>query len=259
MDLLLGAGACVNVTNLYGETPITMAAKTKKGCQSLEALITAGADVNILDPNGKPLLISAISKCTGRDTKLLINAGADVNTVDVNSNTALIITAEQNVDQGVECAKLLLKAGATINLINNKGRNALYSHIYKCADWNKQPDRTMVLLLYAAGETLDGVRFDDVPLDILNCLNEMDISLADILQTEKSSNQLQEVNTHYLDYMISFSENHQICLKSLCREKIRKCLLNLNRSQHLFYRVPKLGLPAALTQFMLFGISLDEK
>ena len=100
--------------------------------------------------------------------------------------------------------------------------------------------------------------FDDVSVDILNCLNEMEISLADTLQKEKSSNQLQELNTRYLDYMISYSENHQICLKSLCREKIRKCLLNVNRSQHLFYRVPKLGLSAALNQFMLFGISLDE-
>ena len=51
--------------------------------------------MNILDPNGKPLLTRAISKCTGRDTKFFINAGADVNVVDVNNNTALIIIARR--------------------------------------------------------------------------------------------------------------------------------------------------------------------
>ena len=89
----------------------------------------------------------------------------------------------------------------------------------------------------------------DGPYAILICARQ--------LRTDQSSNQLQDANTRYLDY-INFYGMHQICLKSLCREKIRKCLPNLNRCQHLFYRVPKLGLPAALTQFMLFGISPDE-
>ena len=153
--------------------------------------------MNILDPGGKTVLISAISKCTSEGShELLLSAGAGVNAVDVNKNTGLIIAAEQNVDHGADCVKLLIKAGAIINLINNKGLNALCCHIYKCADWNKPPDRTMVLLLYAAGETLDGVTFNDVPFDILNCLEEMDISLADILQREKSRNQVHKMSTH---------------------------------------------------------------
>ena len=50
VNLLLKAGADVNVTNLYEETPIIMAAKTRNGCQSLEALIKAGARCEHLRP-----------------------------------------------------------------------------------------------------------------------------------------------------------------------------------------------------------------
>ena len=222
VDLLQKAGADVNAANLYGETPITMATKTKKGCVSLESLIKTGADVNISDPNGKTLLISAISKCIVRDAEFLINAGVNVNAVDTDNNTALIVATDQNVDHGVEGVKLFLVSRGVINVLNNRGRNALCSHIYKCADWNKPPDRTMVLLLYAAGETLDGLLFAAVPFDVLNCLDEMDISVADILQTEKLRRQAQQSKLRYLHYMMNYSENSQISLKKICREKIRK-------------------------------------
>ena len=49
----------------------------------------------------------------------------------------------------------------------------------------------------------------------------------------------------------------QMTLKHLCRESIRKHLLKIRKS-NLFYRVPKLGLPAALNRYILYEQSVTE-
>ena len=48
-----------------------------------------------------------------------------------------------------------------------------------------------------------------------------------------------------------------INLMSLCRVKIRKYLTHRGRI-NLFVRVPKLGLPSLLTEFLLYDLSLDD-
>ena len=45
-------------------------------------------------------------------------------------------------------------------------------------------------------------------------------------------------------------------LKHICREAIRKHLLKLDPHRHLFGRVPRLGLPATLTSYLLYHTSL---
>ena len=56
-----------------------------------------------------------------------------------------------------------------------------------------------------------------------------------------------------LDYL----DKREINLKELCRESIRKHLLQLNLHQCLFSKIPQLGLPKLLTQYMLCNMSLD--
>ena len=45
-------------------------------------------------------------------------------------------------------------------------------------------------------------------------------------------------------------------LKHICREAIRTHLLRLNPRRHLFGRVPRLGLPASMTSYLLYNTSL---
>ena len=52
--------------------------------------------------------------------------------------------------------------------------------------------------------------------------------------------------------------NLRFDLKHLCREAIRKHLLELDLHTHLFGRIPKLGLPKPLTEYLLFRMSLSE-
>ena len=47
-------------------------------------------------------------------------------------------------------------------------------------------------------------------------------------------------------------------LKHLCRETIRKHLLQLDPHENLFHRVPRLGLPALLQRYLLYNQTLDD-
>ena len=76
------------------------------------------------------------------------------------------------------------------------------------------------MILYAAGETLGGGCVDKIP------------------------EQLQ-------------FEQEKLQLKHICREAIRKHLLKLDPHQHLFGRIPRLGLPNALKKYLLYNQSLD--
>ena len=98
-------------------------------------------------------------------------------------------------------------------------QNALSCHWQHSQSVNDE----MCRLLFAAGEILD----DDEES------NEM---LKDDLQ-------LTDVKMH---------------LKHICRETIRKHLLDLDQHQHLFYRVPELGLPEIINQYLLYDESLEE-
>ena len=77
------------------------------------------------------------------------------------------------------------------------------------------------LLLFTAGEILDGITDAEIP----DCLSFDDIKLN---------------------------------LKHICREAIRKHLLNLDPHAHLFYRVPRLELPSLLTEYLLYNQTLDD-
>ena len=50
----------------------------------------------------------------------------------------------------------------------------------------------------------------------------------------------------------------ELTLMELSIEAIRNHLLKLDPHTHLFGRVPKLGLPSLLTEYLLYGASLDD-
>ena len=102
-------------------------------------------------------------------------------------------------------------------MFNKNKKNALCNYAKKHISQKKSPDKTMVLLLYAAGEIPRGIT--------VSCV---------------------------LDYL----GEREICLKDLCREEIRHYLLNINPCENLFCRVPRLGLPSLLTRYILYNMSL---
>ena len=49
-----------------------------------------------------------------------------------------------------------------------------------------------------------------------------------------------------------------LSLKSICREAIRKHLINIDPHQHLFGRILQLGLPSSVAEYLLYNMSLDD-
>ena len=48
-------------------------------------------------------------------------------------------------------------------------------------------------------------------------------------------------------------------LQNICREAIRAHLLKINPNSHLFNRMPRLGLPLSLVNYMLYDVTLDDE
>ena len=105
--------------------------------------------------------------------KMLIEAGVDVNVTvrkDIQSN--LIYTAQRG---DIECAKLLLNAGAAVNIRQTDGHTALEFCLerHHCIP-GKKDEEAFIPLLFAAGEKVPGTRFTFTSPHLLcwplNCL-----------------------------------------------------------------------------------------
>lgn len=70
---------------------------------------------------------------------------------------------------------------------------------------------------------------------------------------EKTEDWMQITAARYL-----FFDDLKLCLKHKCREAIRKHLLDLDPHSHLFGRIPQLGLPSLLTEYLLYDQTLED-
>ena len=205
-------------------------------------LLVAGANVNTINhPSGRDAVMSPIDVGTSAlmtairlDKRgafdQLLKAGADVNLVSNRGHTALVIAS---LEGNVYMAKHLLKANCRVNKITGMTQNALIHHLKhmlpKFMDYGrphpkyrKPQNKDFSGLLFAAGEMLDDEELNEMLQDVLH------------LKDEKMQ------------------------LKHICREAIRKHLLDLDPHRHLFDRIPRLGLPEVMNQYLLHYASLDD-
>ena len=241
IEALINAGADVNIKDYAGNTPLRQVIiHGHEECVPL--LLVAGANVNtIYYPSGRDAVMSPIDVGTSAlmtairlDKRgafdQLLKAGADVNVVSNTGHTALTLAA---LEGNVYMAKHILKANCRVNKIAGMTQNALTHHLKhmlpKFMDYDRPYPKCrrtkykdISRLLFAAGEMLDDEELNEMLQDDLH------------LKDEKMQ------------------------LKHICREAIRNHLLDLYPHQHLFYRVPELGLPEMIKEYLLYDESLDD-
>ena len=250
IEYLLNAGADVNEMTKDRRTALLVECKLFIGdlpenhnvLKSIEVLITAGADVNTASAFGNVPLISVIQFDHEECVPLLLESGADVNATEADTGysalmIAIVFNKRETFDQ-------LLKSGADVNIVDKRGDTALTMAaiignvtLVKCLlQANCQIHKTSIIV-YTHGK----------PEDTLRLL----LAAGEILDDDEESNKMLQDHLHLTDVKMQ--------LKHICREAIRKHLLNLDRHHHLFYRISELGLPSALNQYLLYGESLEEK
>ena len=222
--LLTDAGTDVNIyfDHYTCFTTCLIEAVQRNFCECVKLLIHAGANVNVAYHNLSTPILMAASTCCNECLRMLIQAGAKMNTPDAHGNTTLImLSGNKTVSPAkqLQCITLLLKAGAHINRFNMFYQNALDEHFTNC----KPPRKEIAMLLFASGE-----------------MSELTAGQDDVEVPEYV------VNSHL-----------KLCLKHLCREAIRHHLIDLNSRLHLFSRIPELGLPPLLNEYLLYEQSLD--
>lgn len=117
---LLAAGAKVNAQNKEGETPLFCAVEEGAGLDIVKILLAAGADPNIAAAkrNNSTPLIEAVRENQPEVLDALLSAGAKVDMAVANGRTALIFAIR---DEALPLIRKLLAAGANPNLTDKSG------------------------------------------------------------------------------------------------------------------------------------------
>lgn len=119
------AGANVNATDEYSETPLMRAVAKNEQAEVVQVLLEAGADVHDMiwiAGSWTPLMFAAQSNKNPAIIKLLLEAGAEVNLDDLDGLTPLMLAAKSNENPQVVLA--LLDAGADGKLRDKAGKTA---------------------------------------------------------------------------------------------------------------------------------------
>jgi ankyrin repeat protein len=121
VQLLIGAGAKVNLGNPAGQT-VLMMLDGDATSDLVWDLVNAGAKVNIKDNDGETPLMTAARYNNVDVIKTLLEAGAEVNARNKEKQTALFEAAAYG---HVNVIRTLVHAGADVNLLDHEGKNAL--------------------------------------------------------------------------------------------------------------------------------------
>lgn len=124
VDLLLSKGADVNARSDAGATALLYASSNAHP-DVVGVLSAHGADVNAQDDSGQSALMEVFHRDNDSEkiveiVTMLITAGADLNLVNDHYESALVYAVQSGLVQGV---KILLDAGAEPNLERPDGRN----------------------------------------------------------------------------------------------------------------------------------------
>ncbi|MDD2716018.1 MAG: ankyrin repeat domain-containing protein, partial [Candidatus Wallbacteria bacterium] len=128
--------------------------KAIEGCEMLRKLVSNGLDVNAVNSDGNPYLLTLAAN-KYESFVYLLSCGADVNSVDQDGNTSLMLTRNCRI------AGLMLSREVSVNQRNKNGATALLSVMnnpcslrYGHYHYRNDPALVRLLLNYGADPNL---------------------------------------------------------------------------------------------------------
>lgn len=186
VQVLLQAGAGVNLQDALGETALILAASGRG--ESIELLLANGADPNLGDRDSKRPLMWLVDTQfhegfdTSESVAPLVRAGARINDRDAAERTALIwavtgIGTEFNVRPNVLAR--LVENGADVNAADANGETAMFSLVRYIDDaLALHPGPPCIKILVDAGADRNPVnRAGQTPLAVVRTFNHLVIDL----------------------------------------------------------------------------------
>ena len=116
--LLKDHGAVVNATSTRGRTALFLAAMSDRSADIVRLLISAGADVHVVDGLKMTVLHAAAIGNDAETVRVLVDAGLDVNATDFLGYTPLIYACSKG---NLAAARLLLAKAADVNAVSVDG------------------------------------------------------------------------------------------------------------------------------------------
>jgi ankyrin repeat protein len=162
INKLASQGADVNVRDRNGRTPLIVAAFAKQR-EAIRALAAAGADVNALDRDRYDMVtIAAVADDVPTLEAALAAGNRATNVTSRYDGTALIAAAHLG---HVEVVRVLIKAGAPLDHVNNLGWTALVESIV-LGDGGARHTATLKALVDAGADVNIADRNGQTPLHL---------------------------------------------------------------------------------------------
>ena len=221
-----------------------------------------GGDLNQTDEKGRTPLMACAQNDKVDCAEILIQAGASVNAKDKLGKNAIMYAA---LHSGGTFMDLLFQAGGHVNARSHSGVNSLgyfilkHSWQLKChigPIWKKYfsnvtcqqesppfTEEEELKMILKKGSEVNRACFLGREIFLPNDLHHI------LMAAGQHMSMFCKIETNTKE---EETEHNQPCsMKQACRDAIRQHLIKLDK-KNLFLRVPQLGLPNALSLFLLF-------